>query len=425
MNSVQSSLYTAAFTLCLFSAGILGGKKSRLGTPFTYFTIFLVIESVGFVLELLMSHPAAPLKSLWLGLRLGSSLLVAPCLWLAIQQVVEGSRPRISSLGRTQILLIAAGVVLTLPLIENSHWGTTYPNPSRVISAFHSRFIHGTMLLCIAIFACQVPFYLWRCRRRLMQLDQETRVNSRLSIVWLHLPLAVVFTTWILGLLRTIHCASHAPMGLAVLFSFIDVSVTVVAIYMIGRRASSSDYQPSDFVPEMITIAEVIREHPLDTIASPVTPSPLAVGEKENEPSALPLVEPIDDDLAKIQPVQKYRKSSLPRIVRDRIKRKLHQALGEEELYRDSLLNLRSLSAGLKENAHYVSQVINQDLNMSFYQLVNQHRIERAKKLLVDSPDQTVLEIALFVGFNSKSTFNAAFRQNTGVTPRDYRVKQL
>ena len=370
MNGVQSSLYTVAIALCMFSAGILRGEKARTGRMFDWFTTFLIIEGVGFIFELLMVHPAVPLKSLWLALRMATSLLIAPCVWLTVRESIEDVRPRLSALGGGHGAAIVAGFVMLLPLIGAAHLGLDYPNRLHPLSALHSRVIHGTMLLCIAIFAVQVPYYLWRCRRLVLE-------SSR-SLAWLQLPLIAVLTTWVLGLLRTLQCATHAPKELSLFFALADVGATVGAIYLIVRRVSLAETHPA-----------VVGKNLL------LSPTP---------------------------PVAKYVKSRLDAPLRERIKRKLETALATEELYRDSLLNLRSLSRGINEKAHYVSQVINEDLRASFYELVNRHRVERAKNLLLEAPDQTVLEIALAVGFNSKSTFNTAFRRNVGMTPTEFRA---
>jgi AraC-like DNA-binding protein len=104
-----------------------------------------------------------------------------------------------------------------------------------------------------------------------------------------------------------------------------------------------------------------------------------------------------------------------------RIQRKLRDAMNSLQSFRDSRLTLRGLCQQIKENPHYVSQVINQDLGSDFYDFVNGHRIDRAKAALAVTSDKTVIEIALEVGFNSKSTFNTAFRRYTGMTPTEYR----
>lgn len=386
MNGIQSSLYTVAIALCVFSAGILSGRKSRSGRPFTCFTGFLVIETLSLVFELLMIHPATPLKALWLGLRMGTSLLIAPCIWLAIRESVEGVRPRLTGLAPGHRVAVLAGFALLIPLMGSAHLGLNYARPPGPLSPLHFA-IHETMLLCIGIFAVQVPYYLWQCRGLLLgQLQSTTPAAADRkvrSLGWMHLPLIVVFTTWLLGLLRTLQCISHAPQEFNLLFALTDVGVTVGAIFVIIRRTSAPELHETP----------VASEGP-----AALADSPIAV------------------------PEMKYAKSRLDAPLRERIKQKLETALTTEELYRDSLLNLRSLSQGIKENTHYVSQVINQDLGSSFYQLVNHHRIERAKQLLVESPHETVLEIALAVGFNSKSTFNTAFRQNTGTTPSEYRA---
>jgi AraC-like DNA-binding protein len=395
MNSVESSLYTVAMALCGFAAGILRGR-SRPAWSFSWLTWFLVIESGVFSLELLMAHPAVPLKGLWLGLRLGSSLLVAPCLWLAVREITTGVRPHWRELGRGPLLAIAGGLILTVPLIENAHLGVTYANPLEPTSSLHSRLIHTTMLGCIGIFAVQAPWFLWRCRAALVGQARQRGDAIR----WLQLPLLVVATTWMLGLLRTVQCATHAPRELALVLALADVGVTVGSVYVLIRRMPFAEAEPS---PPAATVA-----------SAPVVSEPVPVEAVASEPAAAAPV-PV--------PAAPYARSRLDEATRRRIKGRIERALGSEQRYRDSLLNLRSFSQGLKEKPHYVSQVINQELGASFYELVNRHRIERAKQLLAAGDGRSVLEIALEVGFNSKSTFNTAFRKHTGVTPTDFRAQ--
>jgi len=376
MNAVVSSLYTAAMTMCLFSVGVLGREHETNRRGPSWLTWFLVIEAASFACELLMAHPSSPLKGLWLGLRLGGSLLIAPCLWLAVREIVTGISPSWRDLGRRHLIAIAVGAACTLPLIADAHLGVTYMHPQRPTSWLHARFIHTTMLACIGIFAVQAPIFLRRCRSLLLQPSVGVA-----SPAWLRWLLPIVAATWALGLLRTVQCAAHAPQEFTLLFSLLEVSMVVAAIYLLIRRASRP-------IPEAVVVSE-------------------------SEPEAVAQVEAPEE--------AKYARSRLTSVIRDRIKRKLDRVLRAEDHCTDSELSLRTLSAELKENPHYVSQVINQDLGVTFYDLVNLHRIERAKRLLREAPEQTVLEIALAVGFNSKSTFNTAFRRHAGMTPTDFR----
>ena len=74
-----------------------------------------------------------------------------------------------------------------------------------------------------------------------------------------------------------------------------------------------------------------------------------------------------------------------------------------------------------------LSLLINHDLNQHFFDFVNGFRIRKAMEMLSD-PDKkefTVLEILYDVGFNSKSSFNTAFKKYTQLTPTEYRKKHL
>jgi AraC-like DNA-binding protein len=74
-----------------------------------------------------------------------------------------------------------------------------------------------------------------------------------------------------------------------------------------------------------------------------------------------------------------------------------------------------------------LSQVINSGFGTSFFDYLNRYRIEHARELLasLDSQSTAILNIAFTVGFNSNSAFYSAFKKRVGVTPAQYRRKQL
>jgi AraC-like DNA-binding protein len=73
-----------------------------------------------------------------------------------------------------------------------------------------------------------------------------------------------------------------------------------------------------------------------------------------------------------------------------------------------------------------LSILINHKMGQHFFDFINRYRIEAATKLLENQvkPKLTVLEILYQVGFNSKSSFNTAFKNHTGLTPTQYRKSQ-
>jgi AraC-like DNA-binding protein len=92
-----------------------------------------------------------------------------------------------------------------------------------------------------------------------------------------------------------------------------------------------------------------------------------------------------------------------------------------ELLYLDETLTLYKLADHLAVPAHYLSQTLNQHLHTSFFEYVNQTRVEAAKQKLKQS-DDSVLSIALSVGFNARSSFYTAFKANTGQSPAQFRA---
>jgi len=100
--------------------------------------------------------------------------------------------------------------------------------------------------------------------------------------------------------------------------------------------------------------------------------------------------------------------------------------LEDEKLYQETELTLQQLGDKLGLQTYIVSQAINEVLKKNFYDLVNNYRVEEAKRLLLDpkNVNYTVLSVGFEAGFNSKTTFNTVFKKFTGLTPTEYRDKQ-
>ncbi|MFN0034836.1 MAG: helix-turn-helix domain-containing protein [Saprospiraceae bacterium] len=119
----------------------------------------------------------------------------------------------------------------------------------------------------------------------------------------------------------------------------------------------------------------------------------------------------------------KYRNSGLTADASRSLLQNLQLLMREERIYHDPEISLDKLAARLNASKHHVSQVINEQLGTTFFEYVNQLRVEEARGLLAETTrsDFHVIEIAYAVGFNNKVSFNSAFKKATGMTPTEYR----
>lgn len=102
---------------------------------------------------------------------------------------------------------------------------------------------------------------------------------------------------------------------------------------------------------------------------------------------------------------------------------RIENHLAEHRPYLDPDLSLAQLAEQLELPPRELSSLINNGLDRTFFDLINGYRIRAAQHLLKESddPGQTILEVMYRVGFNSKSSFNTAFKKHTGTTPSQYR----
>ncbi|MEG1320130.1 helix-turn-helix domain-containing protein [Chryseobacterium sp.] len=101
----------------------------------------------------------------------------------------------------------------------------------------------------------------------------------------------------------------------------------------------------------------------------------------------------------------------------------LKRYMVEKKPFLNSSLTIQDISKEIDIPVRDLSLLINHQLGQHFYDFVNTYRIESAMNILKDDTKSkvTILEILYEVGFNSKSSFNTAFKKHTGNTPTFYR----
>lgn len=118
------------------------------------------------------------------------------------------------------------------------------------------------------------------------------------------------------------------------------------------------------------------------------------------------------------------RSGALDDSIRSGLLQTVKQHMQEKRSYLDNQLTLSRLAEAVDVSTHHLSEVLNQQEGKNFYQFVNEYRIDYIREQLKLDQSTKILDLAMTAGFSSKSTFNAVFKQFTGLTPSQYR-KQL
>jgi len=101
---------------------------------------------------------------------------------------------------------------------------------------------------------------------------------------------------------------------------------------------------------------------------------------------------------------------------------RLSELMEQDQLYLNPDLTVEDVVKRLGTNTKYFSQMLHNDMQTSFSQLVNEYRVERAKYIL-EHTDTKVEFIGESCGFNSRQSFHRVFVKATGKTPAEWREK--
>lgn len=118
------------------------------------------------------------------------------------------------------------------------------------------------------------------------------------------------------------------------------------------------------------------------------------------------------------------RKTLLPDKELAKLKDRLNYLMEKNQVYLEPNLTLTDLSRQLGVNSAVLSFAINNGFGKNFNDFINEFRINQVKEKLKIADDSTLLVVAFDCGFNSKATFNRAFKKFTGVSPKEFVANQ-
>lgn len=228
-----------------------------------------------------------------------------------------------------------------------------------------------------------VGVYIFASIWRWYQFDRAVKAEFSADIVstmrWLKQALSiflVMWSIWFAGDL--ISDTAYAPIT--------DFAM-VIGIYFLGYSA---------LLHRNIVLPPVLSESPAQVEASAYTENPQS---------------------------QRYARAKLSGERATQLKKALDELMNTERPYLDGDLTLSSLSHSLAATNHEISQLLNEEMAVSFFDFINRYRVQEVQRCLSDPAYalQSLLEIGLASGFNSKAAFNAAFKRFTGVTPSEWR----
>jgi len=122
-------------------------------------------------------------------------------------------------------------------------------------------------------------------------------------------------------------------------------------------------------------------------------------------------------------PPQRYERSGLSDAEAAQLTESLLRLMEREQPWKESELTLADLASRLNSTPHKLSEVLNSQMNETFYDFVNGYRVREVQRRIKagEARSLKMLALAMDAGFASKSTFNDVFKKHTSQTPSAFR----
>jgi len=369
-------LPTIIFSFKLGIAGLAIAQSllsAKRGQKYTYYLtgvlIFLSIHTLG---DLLVASGGYRFFPNLVGLQLPLATLIGPAFYFYARSMM--TRSNVLSAKSITIASIGPllGVLALLPFAMglNAEQKLSLANPLTRDAELY-KFALATCLLSTLAFITTTLLYLGATYRLLIkhkaQLMKRFSDIEKKSLDWLRSILLLWGSVWAL------------------------YTIEYVLGFMGIRWVGSGLVIPMLNLFLLLTFAHLSLNQP-----------PLTENQKYEDSESQPRTATLEDDRM------------------ERIATKLHQAMQIERLFCENELTLHRLSSTINVSENHISETLSQHLGVNFFLFINHYRVEEAKRLLATT-DQSIIDISLESGFNSRSTFNSAFKKAEGVTPSTYR----
>lgn len=330
-------------------------------------------------------------------IQLSGGLVAAtfPTAWLYLRDLISDTPRRLTRRDAWHFAIptifalhvIWAAFILS-PTSEASLWGVGEMDAA-------AKWFGGTGIALSLAWVAQITVYSLQIARELIRLPKRLRqafantsgrdlIGLRVlgGLVLAHIPLAVLANLGLIEWPETV----FALFGAALTFGLAGLAVIQAPVFQL----------------------------------TPDAPRRIAPGVVDPAPDGVPAPAALPDDADANPAAEKYARSLLDDERLSRIAARIDAAFTQDALHLDPNLSLAKLSERVAVSENHLSQTFTRKIGASFFDYVNGRRIEAAKALLAGG-DTSVVDVAVAVGFNSRSAFYNAFKAIAGTTPAAYR----
>jgi AraC-like DNA-binding protein len=312
-------------------------------------------------------------------LRFNISLFTGPTLYLYVKTAIyDDFKLKIKHLVHTIPYAIACLVMIpNFFSVDNASKQLWYDNFTDVPEL---TFIHFMTSIQLGFYLLVIFKYLIRYRKIVVENYSDA---DRLNKSWLTQLIYLFTLTYIIGLGRMYFRFSDFYEYERLVLTILITSVLLSICWILWQAL----HKPNLFTGVSSTIAA------LDEL------------DADQEKSSVPTISVIE--------TEKY----------DAIVLRLRDYMQQSKPFLDPSLSVETLAERINLPSSELSLTINRIIGQHFFDFVNLYRINLAAEMLIANEQQpkTVLEILYEVGFNSKSSFNTAFKKHLLMTPSQYR----